>query len=111
LKDFSTSVQCRSGQSDKSDRENTIANEYETLRWPTNMDHAAIIERLVQVRAKAESMGQQEFADRFVDVETMPKKQLGATVVSALTYVQAKPEFADVATQLAMVAMNLKNLK
>ena len=65
----------------------------------------------MQVREKAESMGQQEFADRFVDIETMPKAQLGAKVVSALTYVQAKPEFADIATQLAMVALNLKNLK
>ena len=55
--------------------------------------------------------GQDEFADRFVDIETMPKAQLGAKVVSALTYVQSKPEFADIATQLAMVAMNLKNLR
>lgn len=55
--------------------------------------------------------GQGEFADRFIDIETMPKAQLGAKVVSALTYIQGKPEFADIATQLAMVAMNLKNLK
>ncbi len=56
-------------------------------------------------------MGQGEFADRFIDVETMPKAQLGTTVVSALTYVQEKPAFAEIATQLAMVAMNLKNLR
>ena len=59
----------------------------------------------------AQKAGQAEFADRFVDVETMPKAQLGSTVISALTYVQEKSEYADIATQLAMVAMNLKNLK
>lgn len=63
------------------------------------------------MREKAQVSGQGEFADRFVDVETMPKAQLGAAVVSALTYVQAKPEFSEIATQLAMIAMNLKNLK
>jgi hypothetical protein len=65
----------------------------------------------VQVRDKARALGQEEFADRFVDIETMPKAQLGSTVVSALTYVQEKPEFGEIATQLAMVAMNLKNLR
>ena len=59
----------------------------------------------------ATKAGQEEFADRFIDIETMPKAQLGARVISALTYVQAKKEYADIATQLAMVAMNLKNLK
>ena len=59
----------------------------------------------------AQKAGQSEFADRFTGIETMPRGQLGATVISALTYVQEKPEYADIATQLAMVAMNLKNLK
>ena len=88
-----------------------ISHEYETLRWPTNLDHPAIVERLVQVREKARAIGQGDFADRFADIETMPKAQLGSTVVSALTYVQEKPEFAEIAMQLGMVAMNLKNLK
>ena len=88
-----------------------ISHENETLRWPTNLDHAAIVKRLVQVREMAAKAGQAEFAARFADVETMPKGQLGATVIGALTFVQEKPEFADIATQLAMVAMNLKNLK
>ena len=68
------------------------------------------MQRLVDVRESAQAAGQAEFADRFFEVETMPKAQLGAAVVSALTYVQGKPEFADIATELAMVAMNLKNL-
>lgn len=59
----------------------------------------------------AQKAGQAEFAARFAGIETMAKAQLGSTVVSALTFVQEKPEFSDIATQLAMVAMNLKNLK
>jgi hypothetical protein len=55
--------------------------------------------------------GHADLAARFDGVEAMPKAQLGSTVVAALTFVQEKPEFADIATQLAMVAMNLKNLK
>lgn len=69
------------------------------------------MQRLVQVREKAKAMGQDDFADRFDEVESMPRGQLGAAVISALTYVQGKADFADIATQLAMVAMNLKNLK
>ena len=55
--------------------------------------------------------GHADLAARFAGVETLPKAQLGAAVVGALTFVQEKPEFSDIATQLAMVAMNLKNLK
>jgi len=92
-------------------RGTTISHEYETLRWPTNLDHAAIMERLVQVRDRARQAGQAEFAARFAGIETMAKAQLGATVIGALTFAQEKTEFADLAAQLAMVAMNLKNLR
>ena len=34
-----------------------MSEENETLRWPTNLDHAAIVERLVHVRALAEAAG------------------------------------------------------
>ena len=69
------------------------------------------MKRLVQVREMAEKAGQAEFAARFAGVEGMPKGQLGAAVIGALTFAQEKAEFADIATQLAMVAMNLKNLR
>ena len=92
-------------------REIPISHENETLRWPTNLDHPAMVKRLVQVREMAQKAGQAEFAARFTDVETMPRGQLGATVIGALTFVQEKPEYSDIATELAMVAMNLKNLK
>ncbi len=85
--------------------------ENETLRWPTNLDRAGIVERLVQVRALAGEAGLAEIEARFADVENMSSGQLGANVVSALTWIQEKPEYPQITSQLAMVAMNLKNLK
>ena len=82
-------------------------NEYETLRWPTNLDRAGIEQRLVQVR----DSGLAELATRFADLEKMTPGQLGAAVVSALSWIQGKPEHRAIAMQLEMVAMNLKNLK
>ena len=85
--------------------------ENETLRWPTNLDRAAIVERLVKVRAAAIAAGVPEIAERLADIEGMPSAELGAKVISALTWIQEKPEYPAITAQLAMVAMNLKNLK
>lgn len=82
-------------------------NEYETLRWPTNLDRAGIEKRLVQVR----DSGVPELAQRFTALDKMTPAQLGAAVVAALGFVQGKPEHRALAMQLEMVAMNLKNLK
>jgi hypothetical protein len=86
-------------------------NENETLRWPTNLDHAAIVQRLVQVRALAVAAGLPDFAARFAEVETMPSGEIGSKVIAALTWIQEKPEYPAITAHLAMVAMNLKNLK
>ena len=86
-------------------------NENETLRWPANLDRAGIVERLVQVRALAEAAGLADIAGRFAGVETMPSAEIGTNVVGALTWIQEKPEYPAITTQLAIVAMNLKNLK
>jgi hypothetical protein len=83
----------------------------ETLRWPTNLDHAAIVERLVRVRAMAEEAGLADLVARLEGVEPLPSAELGAKVIGALTWIQEKPEYGAITTQLAMVAMNLKNLK
>jgi hypothetical protein len=88
-----------------------MSEENETLRWPTNLDRAAIVERLVQVRAMAAAAGLADIAARFEGVETMASGLIGARVITALTWVQEKPEYESIAAQLAMVAMNLKNLK
>lgn len=88
-----------------------MSNEYETLRWPTNLDHAAIVRRLVEVRAAAEATGLAELASRFTDVETMPAGKLAAGVVAALTSIQEIPDHRAIAMELEMIAMNLKNLR
>ena len=88
-----------------------MSEENETLRWPANLDRAAIVERLVQVRTLAAQSGPAEIAERFVDVENMPSSQIGASVISALTWIQDKTEHPTITAQLEMVAMNLKNLK
>jgi len=88
-----------------------MSNEYETLRWPTNLDRAGIEKRLVEVRETAQRMGLDALAKGFEGLEKLSGAQLGAKVVSALTEVQGKPEHRAIATQLEMVAMNLKNLK
>ena len=88
-----------------------MSNENETLRWPTNLDPAAIVERLVQVRALAAAAGLADLAARFANVETMAAAEIGANVVEALTWIQDRPEHTAITSQLTMVAMNLKNLK
>jgi len=88
-----------------------MSHENETLRWPTNLDRAGIVERLVEVRAWAAAAGLTNIAMRFDAVETMPSAEIGANVIAALTWIQEKPEYPAITTQLAMVAMNLKNLK
>jgi hypothetical protein len=82
-------------------------NEYETLRWPTNLDRAGIEKRLEEVR----DCGIPELAGRFKQLEKMTSGQLGTAVVTALSWIQGKPEHRALAMQLEMVAMNLKNLK
>jgi hypothetical protein len=88
-----------------------VNEENETLRWPTNLDRDAIVERLVQVRKLAGETGLAELAARLEGVEHMPSGHLGAAVVAALTWIQDTPGHDAIASQLEMVAMNLKNLK
>ena len=67
--------------------------------------------RLVKVRDAAQSSGLQMLASLYADVEHMPSAQIGASVIAGINMVQEKPEHQAIAAQLAMVAMNLKNLK
>ncbi|MGQ0510031.1 MAG: hypothetical protein ACT4P9_05400 [Betaproteobacteria bacterium] len=88
-----------------------MSAENETLRWPTNLDHAAIVRRLVEVRTAARMAGLPDLAERFADVESMPAGKLASRVVAALTSIQEIPEHRALAMELEMVAMNLKNLR
>lgn len=87
-----------------------MTNEYETLRWPTNLDHAAIVGRLAKLRDAAQAAGLAEFAARFDGIEALPAGQIGAKVIGALTWVQDKAEYRAYAIELEMIAVNLKNL-
>jgi len=88
-----------------------MTTEYETLRWPTNLDRAAIELRLVQVRDYALANGLPEIAARFESLPTLTPAQLGAAVLGAINALQKSPQHRQAITQLEMVAMNLKNLK
>jgi hypothetical protein len=69
------------------------------------------VERLVEARTMmAKETALADLAARFADVENMTSAQIGANVVAALTSIQDKPEYPAITAQLAMVAMNLKNL-
>lgn len=88
-----------------------MADHNETLRFPTNLDQAAIVRRLARIRDAAQANGHAELAARFAGVETMLPAQIGACVIGAMTWLQDKAEHRPVAIQLEMLAVNLKNLK
>jgi hypothetical protein len=88
-----------------------MAEENETLRWPTNLDRDAIVQRLVKVREAATKSGHPALAALYEGIEDMPSSKIGAKVIAGMNLVQEDPERQAIAQQLAMVAMNLKNLK
>jgi hypothetical protein len=83
----------------------------ETLRWPTNLDRAAIEKRLIQARATAEKQGWKEIAEVLAGVEKKSPAEIAKSVMAALEWLQRQPELKAFALQLQMVALNLKNLK
>jgi hypothetical protein len=85
--------------------------EDETLRFPTNLDRAAIMERLAKIRDSAQASGLQDLVSTLTDIEALPSAQIGTRVIAALTSVQDKPELKSIAAMLQIVAVNLKNLK
>ena len=89
----------------------TLSQNDETLRWPTNLDRAGIEKRLEQARAEAEKAGLADVAALLTGVAAMSGAQLGGAVVAALNILQDRSEHRPVTMTLEMVAMNLKNLK
>ncbi|HEX9434750.1 MAG TPA: hypothetical protein VF936_18390 [Burkholderiales bacterium] len=85
--------------------------EDETIRWPTNLDRAAIEQRLIQARATAEKHGWTEIATLLAGVETKSAAEIAKSVMAALEWLQRQPELGAFALTLQMVALNLKNLK
>ena len=85
-------------------------NDNETIRWPTNLDRAAIENRLVQVRNAARAENLAELVALLDSVEAKPAAQLASAVIGALSWIDGKGH-AAMEKQLQMVALNLKNLK
>lgn len=85
--------------------------EEETLRFPSHLDQAAIVARLVKLREAGEKAGLSEFVAILAGVEAMRPAQLGMSIISAIDWLQARPEHKSMATQMEMLAVNLKNLK
>lgn len=85
--------------------------ENETLRWPTNLSHDAIVLRLIRFRETALSRGLPDLAAHFADLDSMSGAKIGTNVVIAINWLLDKAEYQALATQLEMVAMNLKNLR
>lgn len=93
-----------------------MSRDSETIRWPTNLDRAAIEKRLGQVAAKAAEAGLADIAQRFSGVATASAAQIASSVVTTLTWLANQPhdvreKYDDWARDLEMVALNLKNLK
>jgi hypothetical protein len=85
--------------------------EEETIRWPTNLDRAAIEKRLIEARKSAEKEGWTELASLLADVEHKSAAEIAKAVTGALDWLQRQPKAQAFAMRLQMVALNLKNLK
>ncbi len=82
-----------------------------TLKLVTNLDRAAIEQRLAAVRNAAQSSNLGELAGLFDGVEGMPRAQMQAKISSALKWLSDKPQHKNLAAQLELVEINLPNLK
>ena len=82
-----------------------------TMKLVTNLDRKAIVAKLAQVRADAQSSNLKELADLFNGVEGMPRAQIEQKVKNALKWLADKPQHNRIASQLELVGINLHNLK
>ncbi len=88
-----------------------MSSDNETLRWPTNLDRAAIEERLAHACASAQAAGLTSVAFVLADIEKKRPAEIAMAVMNALGVLEGKPEHGALTRQLEMVALNLKNLK
>ena len=83
----------------------------ETLRFPSHLDQAAIVARLVKLREAGENLGLSGFVSILSGVEAMPPARLGMSIIAAITWLEDKPEHKALAGKMEMLAVNIKNLK
>jgi len=81
-----------------------------TMRMVTNLDRAAIEEKLVEVRDLAQKSGLEDLAGMFLEVEGAPRKKIEQCVDSALKWLSDKPQHKTLTALLELVEFNLKNL-
>jgi len=88
-----------------------MSSHEKTLKLVTNLDRAAIEQRLAAVRNAAQTSNLGELAAMFNGIEGMPRAQMESKVKSALKWLAGKPEHQSLAAQLELVEINLPNLK
>jgi hypothetical protein len=88
-----------------------MSSDNETLRWPTNLDRAAINQRLVKAREVAGRDGLAEIARLLANIEHETPAHIAKAVMACLAWLEGKSELRAFTLQLEMVALNLKNLK
>ncbi len=82
-----------------------------TLKLVTNLDRAAIEQRLAAVRNAASASNLTDLAAMFNGIEGMPRADMEAKVKNALKWLMGKPEHQNLQAQLELVELNLPNLK
>jgi len=82
-----------------------------TMKLVTNLDRKAIEGKLAEVRSTAQAANLKELADLFNGVEGMPRAQIEQKVKNALKWLNDKPQYNRLASQLELVGLNLHNLK
>jgi len=87
--------------------------EHESLRWPPDLDHGAIVSRLVAIRESGPWYrgGLADLTRLFAGVENMSTLQIAGSVLAALVWTWENPGYGFLAEQLQIVAVNMKNLK
>jgi hypothetical protein len=88
-----------------------MSSHEKTMKLVTNLDRAAIEQRLVAVRNAAQSGDLPELAALFTGIEGLPRAQMEAKVKSAIKWLLNKPEHKNLMAQIELVELNLPNLK
>ncbi len=82
-----------------------------TMKLVTNLDRAAVEQRLAAVRNAAQSANLAELAAMFNGIEGQPRATMEAKVKSALKWLMDKPQHKQLSAQLELIELNLPNLK
>lgn len=88
-----------------------MSSDNETLRWPTNLDRAAIQKRLAEARQSARDAGLTSVAFVLSDIENKRAAEIAKALMNALSLLEGKAGHEALTRRLEIVALNLKNLK